>query len=406
MPTLAYIALGSNLGDRAGYLARAIDRLGQEPGIVVKKVSSHWETTPVGGPAGQGAYLNAAATLETDLSPQALLKVLLQVEAEQERVRTDRFGPRTLDLDLLLYGELVVRDQNLTVPHPRMHERSFMLGPLAEIAPEAVHPVFQRSIAQLLAVLGHRPLLGKRALVTGASSGIGRAIAIALAEQGADVIVHARQSKQALEETAQVIRSQGRFAHTVLADLSDQNECLKLASESWEHWHGLEIVVCNAGADILTGAGKSLDFMAKLQALLQVDVISTMLLTRALGARMKEAGQGVILTMGWDQAETGFEGDSGELFCTAKSAVMAFTRSLSLNLAPAVRVNCLAPGWIKTKWGEHAPADWQERAVREAPLRRWGTPEDVAKAATWLASPEAAFITGQIVRINGGVIRA
>jgi 3-oxoacyl-[acyl-carrier protein] reductase len=406
MPTIAYIALGSNLGDRAGYLTRAIERLRQEPGLVVKYVSSQWETTPVGGPAGQGAYINAAACLETDLSPPALLKVLLRVEAEQERIRTDRFGPRTLDLDILLYGDLVLHEQQLTIPHPRLHERSFMLGPLAEIAPQAVHPVFHRTITQLLSEVGHRPLLGKRALVTGASSGIGRAIALALADHGADVIVHARKSKEALEETAQTICGRGRFAHTLLADLSDQSQCQSLADAAWEHWQGLEILVCNAGADILTGVGKALDYLAKLEALLQVDVISTMLLARSIGARMKEAKQGAILTMGWDQAEAGFEGDSGELFCTAKAAVMAFTRSLSLNLAPEVRVNCLAPGWIKTSWGEQAPVDWQERAVKEAPLKRWGTPEDVARTAAWLAGPEAMFITGQIVRVNGGVVRA
>lgn len=405
MPTLAYIALGSNLGDRAGYLAAALTRLNQEPGIKVVAVSRNWETTPVGGPAGQGAYLNAAAVLETTLAPQALLKVLLQVEAEQERVRTERFGPRTLDLDILLFGEQVIRDVNLTIPHPRLHERNFMLGPLAEIAPQAVHPLFHRTITQLLAELGHRPLLGKRALVTGASSGIGKATALTLADQGADVIVHARKSSQALEETAQAVRSRGRFAHHLLFDLSHQDQCRQLAQSAWGHWQGLEILVCNAGADILTGAGKSQDYDAKLSALLQVDVISTMLLARDLGTRMKEAKQGVILTMGWDQAETGFEGESGELFCTAKAAVMAFSRSLALNLAPEVRVNCLAPGWIKTAWGENAPKAWQERAVREAALERWGTPDDVAKAAAWLAGPEATFITGQTIRINGGVIR-
>ena len=97
--------------------------------------------------------------------------------AEQERLRTERFGPRTLDLDILLYGDQVIREEQLTIPHPRLHERNFMLGPLAEIAPQAVHPVFHRTITQLLAELGHRPLLGKRALVTGASSGVGKAIA-------------------------------------------------------------------------------------------------------------------------------------------------------------------------------------------------------------------------------------
>jgi 3-oxoacyl-[acyl-carrier protein] reductase len=113
----------------------------------------------------------------------------------------------------------------------------------------------------------------------------------------------------------------------------------------------------------------------------------------------------VILNMGWDQADTGMEGDSGQLFGATKAAVMAFTKSLALSLAPQVRVNCLAPGWIRTAWGEHASAKWQERVRRETPLGRWGTPEDVARVARWLVSPHASYITGQIVRINGGAVR-
>src|SRR5437762_2394902 len=136
-----------------------------------------------------------------------------------------------------------------------------------------------------------------------------------------------------------------------------------------------------------------------------VGVRSTMLLSRACGERMRQQGHGVILTVGWDRAETGMEGDSGQLFAAAKGAVMAFTKSLALSLAPAVRVNCIAPGWIKTAWGEKASATWQERAVRESPLARWGTPEDVAAVAVWLASPAAAFVTGQVIRVNGGAVR-
>jgi NAD(P)-dependent dehydrogenase (short-subunit alcohol dehydrogenase family) len=119
---------------------------------------------------------------------------------------------------------------------------------------------------------------------------------------------------------------------------------------------------------------------------------------------MKQRGRGVILTMGWDQAESGMEGDSGELFAASKGAVMAFTRSLAKSLAPEVRVNCLAPGWIKTAWGEGASKSWQDRVMRETPMQRWGTPDDVARAARWLCSPEASYITGQIVRINGGAV--
>ena len=107
--------------------------------------------------------------------------------------------------------------------------------------------------------------------------------------------------------------------------------------------------------------------------------------------------------MGWDQAETGMEGDSGELFAATKGAIMAFTRSLALSLAPTVRVNALAPGWIKTAWGEGASQPWQDRVLRETPLARWGTPEDVAQVACFLVSPAADFVTGQIIRVNGGL---
>ena len=136
-----------------------------------------------------------------------------------------------------------------------------------------------------------------------------------------------------------------------------------------------------------------------------MDVEATVALSRDIGKRMKQSAGGIIVNMGWDQAETGMDGDSGQLFGTVKAAVMAFTRSLALSLAPQVRVNCLAPGWIRTAWGEGASDYWQARAVKETPLARWGEPEDVAQTALWLVSPAASFITGQTIRINGGAVR-
>jgi 3-oxoacyl-[acyl-carrier protein] reductase len=117
---------------------------------------------------------------------------------------------------------------------------------------------------------------------------------------------------------------------------------------------------------------------------------------------MKSRGEGVILNLGWDQADFGMEGDGGQLFGTIKAAVMAFTKSLAKSLAPEVRVNCLAPGWIRTDWGDVASEVWQERAQRESLAGRWGAPEDVAHVARFLASPAASFINGQVVPINGG----
>src|SRR5262249_12302546 len=231
------------------------------------------------------------------------------------------------------------------------------------------------------------------------------AIALELASGGADVIVHGRRSRDTAEEVAAAARRLGVRSAVLLADLRDPSECQRLVSEAWDAWDGYDVWVNNAGADTLTGDAAKWPFERKLEELYAVDVRATMLLSRAAGRRMQDGGGGVILNMGWDQAEAGMEGDSGELFAAAKGAVMAFTRSLALSLAPQVRVNCLVPGWVRTAWGEGASAAWQERVLRETPLRRWGTPEDVAALARWLVSPAARYITGQVVYCNGGAIR-
>lgn len=249
-----------------------------------------------------------------------------------------------------------------------------------------------------------KTLLGLRTLVTGSTSGIGLAIARAFAAAGADVVVHGRRAESAAGVAAELAAT-GVRSHSLVADLRHRVAGQRLVSEAWDLWQGLDVIVLNAGADTLTGPAADWPFERKFDELLAVDVTSTMLLARAAGERMRAAGHGVILTMGWDQAETGMEGDSGQLFAAAKGAVMAFTRSLAVNLAPQVRVNCIAPGWIQTAWGETASAAWQERVRRETPLQRWGSPEDVAAAALWLASPAAAFVTGQVVRVNGGAVR-
>ena len=245
---------------------------------------------------------------------------------------------------------------------------------------------------------------GLTAVVTGSSSGIGRAIALELAAAGADCLIHARQNRAGADAVAAEIRGRKRQAQVLSADLARTDAQDEFAAQAWQ-WQGkVDIWINNAGADTLTGDAAEWSFERKLEELWRVDVTATIRLSRLIGAKMKERGSGVILNMGWDAADRGMAGDSGELFAATKGAVMAFTRSLAHSLAPTVRVNCLAPGWIKTKWGEQASASWQRRAESESLLSRWGTPDDVARVARFLVSPAAAFINGQIVQVNGGLV--
>ncbi len=248
-------------------------------------------------------------------------------------------------------------------------------------------------------------LSGRRAVVTGASTGIGRAIALEFARAGADLVLHSRLSRPEPLAVCHECRQFGRRVEHLAQDFSASCDWGQFVSRARELLGGIDVWVNNAGADLLTTPAARLEFPEKLRTLLDIDVRSTLLLSKEVGQRMREAGHGVILNMGWDQAERGMGGDSGELFAAAKGAIMGFTRSLAVSLAPTVRVNCIAPGWIRTAWGEHASDSWQERVLRETPLARWGTPEDIAWLARFLASDQAAYITGQIIFANGGAVR-
>jgi 3-oxoacyl-[acyl-carrier protein] reductase len=241
-------------------------------------------------------------------------------------------------------------------------------------------------------------------VVTGASTGIGRAVALACAHEGARVVVNYAHNAGAAAETVALIHAAGGAALAQAADVSDPASVDRLVQQSTSWLGGIDGWCNVAGADILTGAGSRLSRLEKLARLIDVDLRGTMLCCWAAADLLAESG-GVLVNTSWDQALTGMGGENPALFSAVKGGVTGFTRSLARGLAPRVRVNEVAPGWIATAFAQLEMREDYHRAVVEAtPLARFGTPEDVAAAFVFLLSEEAAFITGQTLNVNGGLV--
>jgi 3-oxoacyl-[acyl-carrier protein] reductase len=249
-------------------------------------------------------------------------------------------------------------------------------------------------------------LTGKVVLVTGGSSGIGRAIALACAEAGADVALTYVANRHGADETAASVRAQGRRAALLQADVSDAQEIDALAAGVRAAFGRVDVWVNNAGADILTGEAGRLSWVEKLDRLLAVDLRGTVLASwKAVEAMRAQPSGGVILNVAWDHVLSGaMKGGYAEVFCAAKGGVYSFSRALARSVAPHIRVNVLGPGWIETAYGGGLDPGVKQRITHRIPLGRWGTPLDVAHAAVYLASDAAAYITGQMLMINGGAV--
>jgi len=247
-----------------------------------------------------------------------------------------------------------------------------------------------------------RPFL---AVITGSTAGIGQATALALAAAGSDILLNSRDRDAKAAETLAAVTALGVQAQHIPADLTDAAQVEALAAQAWA-WQGrVDLWVNNAGADVLSRGNWRQPWEARLAQLIALDVWGTTRCCQLVGAAMQEQGHGHIINLGWDQAEQGGVGTaSGQIFSLVKGGIMAYTRALARSLAPQVRVNCVAPGWIETAWGEQASRGLHDRIAASIPLGRWGRPEDVANAILWLASPAAAYVTGQVIRVNGGVV--
>ena len=232
-------------------------------------------------------------------------------------------------------------------------------------------------------------------------------MALRLAKDGFDVVVHAGSNQRAADALVQEILAIGQKAIPMTCNFADSSAFEPFVQACWD-WQGDVAGWLNiAGVDVLTGEAADWSFEKKLEAVLQIDVVASLLLSRSIGHKMKSAYDRdrktrSIVNVGWDQASQGMAGNSGEMFATSKGAIMAMSRSLAQTMAPAVRVNCLAPGWIQTKWGQQASESWQRQAKEDALLERWGQPDDIAGMASFLMSSDAAFVNGQVLNVNGG----
>jgi 3-oxoacyl-[acyl-carrier protein] reductase len=249
------------------------------------------------------------------------------------------------------------------------------------------------------------PLAGRTMVITGASSGIGRGIALAAARAGADIALTYRSNEAGAREAAREIESLGRRVVFMHMDLGDPDSIAAFASDVSGTFPRIDAWVNNAGADIVTTGEDSGSRVDKLDLLLRVDLRGTMIASwKAAELMALQLDGGVIINVSWDHVATGMQGTNPQLYAAAKGGVTAFSKALARSVAPLVRVNIVAPGWIETAFGAGVDRNAYRAVAESTPLKRWGTPADVAGAVVFLASPAASFLTGETINVGGGVV--
>lgn len=248
-------------------------------------------------------------------------------------------------------------------------------------------------------------LKNKVAVITGSSSGIGSSIAYAFANEGANVVVNYRESKDKASKVVDNIIAKQQRAISVQANMRNRDDIDRLIKTTLDEFGNIDIWVNNAGADILTGKGACVDNHEKLDGLIEVDLKGTINSSWAVTPVMQKQGNGIIINMGWDLSLHGFEGVNPQIFAATKAGILGFTRCLAKSIAPDIRVNAILPGWISTSFAKDVmDSKYYKARVNEIPLARFGLAKEVAALAVFLASGSSSYITGEAIKINGGLV--
>ncbi len=242
----------------------------------------------------------------------------------------------------------------------------------------------------------------KNVVVTGAGRGIGRALALAFADQGATVLVHYGHSQREAEDVVRQVKTAGGQALLAQADLSRPEEAYRLVAQAHTMLGPIDVWINNAGASANLAETRDLTDEERFERVMAVDVMGTWCCCRAVAEHMRDGG--CILNLGWDHALDGAPGLVNQLYAVSKGAVISMSRCFARELAPRVRVNCIAPGWVENEWARGRPESFRKKVEQSIPLGRWGTPGDIVAAALFLASPAASFITGQVLLVDGGEV--